>query len=95
MYTLIDEDNNWVISSAEDESLFPVWSAQEFAALCIIDEWEECSIKAITIEQFEDDIIDEKNEWLVNVHGVKDKTGFIVTLDEFAKDLSDEMRKYH
>lgn len=97
MYTLVDKDDNWALADVEGKDVFSVWSVPEFALPCASGKWENFSVKEITIEQFEDDIIDEidKNGYLINVFPIKGKSGFIVDINEFAKDLNDEMRKYH
>lgn len=97
LYTLIDADRQWAISELEGNDLFPVWSAREFAEQNAIEQWSGFSVKEVTIEQFEDDVIDEieENGYLINVFPVKEKSGFIVKLIEFARDLNEEMRKYH
>jgi hypothetical protein len=97
MYSLVDGEGDWAIADVEDKSLFSVWSAPEFAQACALDEWKEFSVKEFTIEDFEDEIIDEidRNGYLINVFSVKGKSGFIVDFNEFARDLSEEMKKYH
>jgi len=97
MYTLVDENGYFAIADIENTAVLSVWSASDFAKGNAIDEWGSFSVKEITIEEFEEDIIDiiEKNNWLINVFSIKGKSGFIVDLNEFAKDLSTEMQKYH
>jgi len=97
MYTLIDENGYFAIADIENSAVLSVWPAFEFAENNAVDEWGSYSVKEITIEEFEEDIIDiiEKNNWLINVFSIKGKSGFIVDLNEFAKDLSIEMQKYH
>ena len=97
MYTLVDENGYFAIADIENSAVLSVWPAFEFAENNAVDEWGSYSVKEITIEEFEEDIIDiiEKNNWLINVFSIKGKSGFIVDLNEFAKDLSIEMQKYH
>lgn len=97
MYTLVDDYGNLAIADVENSAVLSVWSAFEFAENNAVDEWGSSSVKEITIEEFEEDIIDiiEKNNWLINVFSIKGKSGFIVDINEFAKDLSAEMQKYH
>lgn len=97
MYTLVDENGTFAIADIENSAVLSVWSASEFAEENVVDEWRSFSVKEITLEEFEEEIIDmiEKNNWLMNVFSIKGKSGFIVDINEFAKDLSIEMQKYH
>nr|WP_320037125.1 DUF2750 domain-containing protein [uncultured Bacteroides sp.] len=97
MYTLVDENGTFAIADVENSAVLSVWSASKFAEENVVDEWRSFSVKEITLEEFEEEIIDmiEKNNWLMNVFSIKGKSGFIVDINEFAKDLSVEMQKYH
>ena len=96
MYTLVDDNGNLAIADVESSAVLSVWSASEFAENNAVDEWGGFSVKEITVEEFEEDIIDmiEENNWLINVFSIKGKSGFVVDINEFAKDLSAEMQKY-
>ena len=97
MYTLVDDNGNLAIADVESSAVLSVWSASEFAENNAVDEWGSFSVKEITLEEFEEDIIDmiEENNWLISVFSIKGKSGFVVDINEFAKDLSAEMQKYH
>ena len=97
MYSLVDNNGDYAISDVDESVLFSVWSAPEFAQMCIQDGWKDFQLKEITIEEFEDKVIDEieQNGLLINVFPVGNKSGFVVDLNEFARDLSEEMKKYH
>lgn len=95
-YTLVDSGGKYVLSELDNEKLFPIWSAEEFAELCLIDGWESLAIKKLDLDDLENEIIDfiaDENS-LLNVFPVYDKTGFVVTLNEFARDLNEELKNY-
>lgn len=96
MYSLIDEGGNYALADVESRTVISLWSASEFALMNVIEEWSCYKVKEITLEEFEDNLIDEieKREWLLNVFSVKGKSGFVVDINEFANDLSDELNKY-
>lgn len=96
LYTLIFPNDNYAISSIDSHNLFPVWSAEEFASNCKIAGWEESIIKEISFDDLEEWFFDfiVENNYLLNVFPVGDKTGFIVDLEEFTKDLKSELDKY-
>jgi hypothetical protein len=97
MYSLFDKNGNFALAEVEDHTVFSVWSAPEFALINAVGEWNSFSVKEIPLEEFEDNLIDkiEENKWLINVFSIKEKSGFVVDINEFAKDMSDEMQKYH
>ena len=97
MYSLVDRQGYFALANINDNVLFSVWTAPEFALSSAIDKWKEFEVKEIILEEFEDHIIDEieKNNWLMNVFSIGSKSGFVVSLNEFARDLNEEMKKYH
>ncbi|WP_228457443.1 DUF2750 domain-containing protein [Chryseobacterium indologenes] len=73
-----------------------MWSAKEFAELCKIAEWEKYTIKELNLDDFENEIIDfiSDNNCLINVFPIYERTEFVVSLTEFSKDLSEELKNY-
>ncbi|MDF7822270.1 DUF2750 domain-containing protein [Runella sp. MFBS21] len=97
MYALVDERGSFAISEIEDNIMLSFWSAQEFAAINAVNEWQGYEVKKLTLEEFENEVIDiiaEKN-YLLNIFPINNKTGFVVNIDEFARDLASEMKKYN
>ena len=97
LYTLLDKDGDFALSDVEDKVMFSVWPAAEFAAQCAFDEWDGFTVQEVSLEEFENQLIDqiEENHWLLNVFAINRNTGFVVDINEFARDLSDELKKYH
>ncbi|WP_433631775.1 DUF2750 domain-containing protein [Chryseobacterium cucumeris] len=95
-YTLVDKEGEYVLSEIEGKTLFPIWSAEEFAKLCMISGWQDTRIKKLDLDDLENEIIDfiADASYLINVFPVYDRTGFVVTLNEFAKDLNEELKNY-
>lgn len=96
MYTVVDDSDNWAIADVEGTNVLSIWPAREYALENLFDEWKDFTVKEFTLEYFEDEIIDriEENNYLLNVFSIKGKSGFVVDINEFARDLSDEMGKY-
>ncbi|MEB4759083.1 DUF2750 domain-containing protein [Chryseobacterium indologenes] len=95
-YTLVDKEGGYVLSEIEGKTLFPIWSAEEFAKLCMISGWQDTRIKKLDLDDLENEIIDfiADSNYLINVFPVYDRTGFVVSLTEFSKDLSEELKNY-
>ena len=96
LYTLKSDNGNYVISEIDDNRLFPMWSAREYAELCKESGWSDCIVEELTLDDLEEEIFDliASERYLINVFPTQEKTGFIVDLDEFARDLSDELKHY-
>ncbi len=87
---------NWALSQLDDYNLFPIWSSKEFAKKCALDGWEDFESEEISLSNFQNDLIDfiRNESFLLNVFPVKSTTGFVVTIDEFVRDLGEELEKY-
>jgi hypothetical protein len=96
MYSLQSIVGNWALSEVDGNLLFSLWSAKEFAIQHLVDEWKEYKIKEISFDAFEDELksLVKDEKYLLNIFPTGQKTGFIVTLDEFVRDLSEELKKY-
>ncbi|WP_437919044.1 DUF2750 domain-containing protein [Sphingobacterium sp. LRF_L2] len=96
VYTLVDVNNRYIISTIDNQELFPMWSSKEFAYLCKISGWESLLIKELNFDDLENEIFDmiASSNYLINVFPVYDRTGFVVNLDEFADDLKEELENY-
>ena len=96
-YTLLNSENDYAISELENHFLIPFWSAKEFAESCLIENWKTYKITEITLDDFEEKIIDflNENNYLMNIFPIENKTGFIVDVNEFVRDLNDELENYN
>lgn len=96
MFTLVDNFENYLISTLEKNKLFPLWSSEEFAFNCIVDGWANAKIKEISVNDFLNEISDFilNNNYIVNVFPLTYTTGFIVTNEEFIRDLKVELENY-
>ncbi|WP_309848020.1 DUF2750 domain-containing protein [Chryseobacterium sp. SLBN-27] len=94
-FTLLDDEGQYVLSELDEYKLFPVWSAKEYAELCKVGGWENYEIKELNLNDLENEIIDfiNQKDCLINVFPVYDKTGFPVDLQEFIRDLNEELKK--
>ena len=96
MYTLCDDKGDFAIADLDNNELLSFWPAKEYANLNAIGEWSAYQVKEISIQDFEDEVIDiiVSQSYLLNIFPTNDKTGFVVDLEEFSRDLSSEMGKY-
>ncbi len=96
IWTIIDENGDYALSDIDDKVLISFWSAKEFIYSNLEGGWEKCVPKILSFDDLENEIFDlvASEDYLINVFPVNGKSGFVVELDEFAKDLSDELKNY-
>ena len=96
LYTIKRDNETIAISDLDDEKLIPFWSAKQFAELNITDEWNEFYVEEISLDDFENEIVDfiNENKFLMNIFPINNKTGFVVSLDEFIRDLNVELENF-
>jgi len=95
LYTLLDENGDYITSEIDGNMLFPLWSAVNFAETCKTQGWQNYLIKELDLDDFKNEtmkIIAESN-FLINVFPIYERTGFVVNLDEFNRDLNEELEK--
>ena len=95
MFSLKKEDQ-WAIAQVDDCKLFSIWSSKEFALLNATDLWNGYSPVEIDFDMFEDEIMPflKENNYLMNTFSMSGKSGFVVEVDEFIRDLKEELRNY-
>ena len=96
LYTIKRDKETIAISDLDDEKLIPFWSAKQFAELNITDEWNEFYVEEISLDDFENEMVDfiNENNFLMNIFPINNKTGFVVSLDEFISDLNIELERF-
>lgn len=93
-WSIVDEDGELVILEVDDYKFISLWSSKEYIEM---DENLGTIIpNNYTLEYFQQTLFDfiEKNNLLINVFSIKGKTGFIVSLGEFVRDLNEELSQY-
>ena len=96
LYTIKRDNETIAISDLDDEKLIPFWSAKQFAELNITDEWNEFYVEEISLDDFENEMVDfiNENNFLMNIFPINNKTGFVVSLDEFISVLNIELERF-
>lgn len=96
LYTLIGANGEFALAEVGGETLLSLWSALDFAQMNAAGQWKAFSVKELTLEEFEDDMMDliQDNGWLLNIFSIDSKSGFVVDINEFARDLNEELSKY-
>lgn len=89
-------DQDWALLEDNGSLYFPIWPAEEYAALCATGRWGRYSPKNIDLGEFFGKIvphlIDEKK--ILSVFITPTDPGFTPDYEEFSGDVSEELDKY-
>lgn len=96
LYSLKSKSGNYAISEAENLYMFPMWPQREFAQLNLDNGWEHFEIIEISLDKLEKEILPfiSDNNYRINVFPLNNKTGFVVNIEEFKRDLEIELEDY-
>lgn len=97
VWVLVDSEGYIAISAATEESdALAFWPMSEYASLCIGGSWEAYSPKSFTLEEFREEVepIVTNNNALISIFPKVETGGFIVTLEEFWRDMNEELGWY-
>jgi hypothetical protein len=96
LWTIINVDGDYALSDVEDNVMITFWPKPKYITSNLTDGWENCKPKKLTLDDLENDIFDliASHNFLINIFPVNGKSGFIVDLNEFARDLGEELKKY-
>jgi hypothetical protein len=96
LYCLRTHKGNWALSTVHGRELFPIWSAAEFAERCAFGGWEGFKVEELELIAFQNELsrLVENEAFLLNIFPVGHTTGFVVELNDFMRDLEEELLKY-
>ncbi|GJM65021.1 DUF2750 domain-containing protein [Persicobacter diffluens] len=96
LWTIVDDKNELALSEIDNNQMISLWSASEYIQSNLGDGWENCRSLKLDLDSFEQDIMPViiENEYLLNVFSVNNKSGFVVSISEFIRDLNEELNNY-
>ncbi|WP_196893076.1 DUF2750 domain-containing protein [Aureivirga marina] len=97
LWTIVDENNKFSIAEIDNKKLISFWSAKEYIKSNLEESWENEIPFKMNLDYFESKIIPliEEKELLINVFSINGKSGFVVSLREFIRDLNEELELYY
>jgi hypothetical protein len=92
----LQKEDEWAIAEVDNYKLFSLWSAEEIASLNATGIWEGYDSVEISFDMFEEQVVPviRQNDYLLNIFSVNGKVGFVVDVDEFIRDLKEELKNY-
>lgn len=96
VWTIIDKNGDFALSDIEDYVLISLWPKKEFITSNLFEGWQNCKEIKLDLDYLYDKLFTmASNEgYLFNIFPVKGKSGFIVSLEEFERDLNEELENY-
>lgn len=96
MYSLVNEKNKFAIAEVSNKMLISFWPAKDFAITLATGKWVKYSEYEISLDSFNEKVIPEikQNGYLINIFPLFDKSGFVVDVEEFVRDLNTELNNY-
>jgi hypothetical protein len=89
--------DGWALAEAEDGvQVFPLWPAREYAQLCADKEWSGYEPRPFTVDELLHQLLPrlKKAGVLPGIFYTPQDRGVTISVDEFANDLHQELRKY-
>ncbi len=97
IWTIVDKNGDIALADIDHKTFISFWSHEDYIQSNLENGWKDCQPFKITLDDFEDTIIAliNENDYLLNIFPVMGKSGFIVNLNEFMRDLNEELEQYH
>ena len=98
LWTLGVDNQTFAIQKSGEDYLLPIWSSKEFAIIFGSTFMKEYNCFPISLDNFEENIIDIicENGYLLNVFPTKtEEIGKVVGINVFSKDLSAALSEYN
>lgn len=96
LWTIVDENGDYAISTVDDKTLISFWPEEEFIVSNLNDEWSDCKALKLSLDDLADEVLPyvAEHNHLINVFPINGRSGFIVDLIEFSRDFTEELKKY-
>ena len=89
-------NNGWGLVSDGKQTLFPIWSAKEYAQINAIEDFENFKPKAISLKDFIEDVLPtlKDNNDGVTVFLTPENNGVTPDIDRLISDIKVELQNY-
>lgn len=96
IYVLKDEHSQLAYGDIDGHLVIPIWPSLIMANGNAVEQWDNFSGHSYSIEDFFKLFErEEKNvELLISLYPINGESGFVMSLEEFMRDLLIELRKY-
>ncbi|WP_061250474.1 DUF2750 domain-containing protein [Leptospira interrogans] len=91
-------NDGWALATTDDnERVFPLWPAIEYAQLCAANEWADYKPVSFSLTSFMDELLPNlKNDGvLAGIFFTPQSKGVTQTVDQLLEDINIELEKYY
>lgn len=96
LFVLKDGDGNLAISIIDNFKAVSIWPTVEYVKSCQNGVWDQFQSYSYSLEELENDLLPliRKERYVIDVLPVNNISGFVVSIDEFVRDLNEELENY-
>lgn len=95
LWTIVDENEDYAISEIDDLNFISFWTTEEFIYSNLEEGWKNCKPLKLSLDDLENELFEiiAAENYLINVFPINGKSGFVVSMEEFRRDLDEELDK--
>lgn len=89
--------DGWALASNDNEQqVFPLWPAKEYAQLCADKEWADYQPSSFSLDELIEELLPnlDMDNLLVGIFNTPDNLGVVTTSEQLLTDLNRELDKY-
>ncbi|MHA3788660.1 DUF2750 domain-containing protein [Flavobacterium hauense] len=96
LWTLIDNDGRFALFEVNNKTVFSVWPDETSIESNITPDWQDYIPFKINLDELEETIIPliRQNNYFINIFPVDSRTGYLVALNDFVRELNRELKNY-
>ena len=90
-------NDGWALAATDTGvTVFPLWPAKEYAALCADKEWAAYAPRPFSLDDLLSELLPKlkKDGVIPGVYYTQHDKGITPTVDQFVSDLNEELEKY-
>lgn len=93
LWTVIDNDGSFALFEVNNTTVFSVWPNEGSIESNLTPDWQDYIPFRVNLDELEETILPliRQNNYLINVFPVDARIGYIVSMNDFVKDLNNAL----
>jgi hypothetical protein len=94
LWTVIDKNGDFALFEIDNKTVLSFWPEEAFIESNLTPDWKDCIPYKLNIDILQEILIPKirQNNYYINVFPVEAKTGYLVNLNDFVRDLNQELK---
>ena len=90
LWTVIDNNGSFALFEVNNTTVFSVWPDEASIESNLSLDWQDYIPFKVNLKELEETILPliRQNNYLINVFPIDSRTGYIVTLNDFVRDIN-------